>query len=197
MELSELLRSDPAFHNHDWTLGGFIDTRAEIKGSLVCDLPVIGGVADAPNHEKAIYCVGVGDVSLKREIITELLRKKCRFVPIHPKCSISSDAVIGSSVLQHNVSVSVGAKVGNFVYLDSSCTIGHHVTIGDYSHIGRGVFIGGRSILEESVTVHPGALIANDIRVGKGATIGLGSVILRDVPEGAIVIGNPGRLIKG
>lgn len=196
MELIDLLRSDHAFHHHHWTVGGFIDTRSEKKGQLVCGAPVIGGVEEAPFHEKAIYCIAVGDVHLKKQLVEELVAKSCRFVSIRTRCSVGSDSEIGNAVLQQNVTISVKVKVGDYVYLDSNSTVGHEVTIGNYSHIGRGVFIGGRSVIGELVTIHPGAMIANDITIGNGAIIGLGSVVLRDVPEGATVMGNPGRIIK-
>lgn len=53
-----------------------------------------------------------------------------------------------------------------------------HVEVGEGSHIGIGV-----SIIQ-------------GIKIGKWCTIGAGAVIIKDVPDGATVVGNPGKIIK-
>ena len=159
-------------------------------------VPVIGGVEDAPTHAKAIYCSAIGDMALKKQLVSALIAKGCRFVPIVTKCNIGEGSNFGSTVIQLNASISAFVKIGDHVYLDTNCAIGHDVNIGNYSHIGRGVFIGGRTMIGSEVMIHAGAHIASDIKVGNNVTIGLGSVVLRDVPDGATVLGNPARIIK-
>ena len=44
--------------------------------------------------------------------------------------------------------------------------------------------------------IGPGVTITGDITIGDGATISAGSVVSRDVPAGALVAGNPGRVIQ-
>lgn len=53
-----------------------------------------------------------------------------------------------------------------------------------------GIFIGDHSWLGVGVTV------LNNVRIGKGAVIGAGSVVTRDIPEGAIAVGNPARVVR-
>jgi maltose O-acetyltransferase len=53
---------------------------------------------------------------------------------------------------------------------------------GRHVHIGRNVWIGG------------GAIILPGVRIGDDAVIGAGSVVTRDVPAGAIALGNPARI---
>jgi acetyltransferase-like isoleucine patch superfamily enzyme len=51
-------------------------------------------------------------------------------------------------------------------------------------------------IIEDDVWIGSSAIIMPGIRIGQGAVIGAGSVITKDVPSRAIIIGNPGRVLK-
>lgn len=73
--------------------------------------------------------------------------------------------------------------------LGEYCTIHQRVTIGP-SGSERGPWIGDR------VWVGPHARVEGSYSVGSGATIGAGTVIDQDVPESAVVIGNPGRIVN-
>lgn len=81
---------------------------------------------------------------------------------------ISPKAIIGKNVsLRQNTTI--GAK--GFYDADDSPVIGDDVTIG------------------------PNVCIIGPIRIGNGAVIGAGAVVVKDVPEYAIVVGNPARVL--
>jgi serine O-acetyltransferase len=85
---------------------------------------------------------------------------------------------------------------------------GMGVVIHKKARLGRRVFvspqvtIGGRSghpdvpVVEDDVYIGSGAKVLGPIRVGRGATIGANAVVLKDVPDGAIVAGVPARVIR-
>ena len=194
-ELLSLLHKDSA-HGREWVVVGFIDSRAELKGQIVAGIPVVGGVEDAPVHEMAIYCSAIGDPVVKKEIVSALVEKGAVFVPIRTQCEVGQRAHIGAAVLQLNATVSVDAFVDDHVYLDSGSVIGHDAHVGRYSHIGRNVFIGGRVEIGEGVVAHSCSVISQGLKIGEGATIGIGAVVMRDVPPGALMVGNPAKNIK-
>ena len=88
----------------------------------------------------------------------------------------------------------VGLVVNHETIIGANCTIRHCTTIGNkklsdgsYSrspHIGNNVEIGSNVV------------IIGPITVGDHAVIGAGSVVVKDVPEGAVVVGNPARVIR-
>lgn len=102
------------------------------------------------------------------------------------------------------IEIHPGARIGRRLFIDH----GAAVVIGETAEIGHDVLIyhqvtlGGVSserakrhpTLADRVVVGAGAAILGDILVGEEARIGAGSVVLRDVPARARVVGIPGRI---
>lgn len=80
------------------------------------------------------------------------------------------------------------------IVINSSATIGDNCTIGQFTTIGSGRR--RAATIGNNVFIGPGVSIIEDVRIGDGATIGAGAVVVRDVPPGATVAGNPARVIS-
>jgi UDP-3-O-[3-hydroxymyristoyl] glucosamine N-acyltransferase len=94
-------------------------------------------------------------------------------------------AVMGSTKLGRNV------KVDNLVH------IAHGVQIGENSLIIANAMIGGSTIIGKNVWFAPSASVLNKKTIADDAVIGLAAVVVKDVKQGEIIIGNPGKpLIK-
>ncbi len=79
--------------------------------------------------------------------------------------------------------------------------VAHDVRIGAFGNVGFNASILGHVIVGDNVNIAPHAIIANGTRekprhIGNGATIGVGAVVIRDVPDGAHVVGNPALPIR-
>lgn len=107
-------------------------------------------------------------------------------IEIHPGATIGRRLFIDHGM---------GVVVGETAVIGDDCVLYHHVTLG-----GTGKERGKRHpTLGCGVIVGAGAAVLGNIVVGEGARIGANSVVLRDVPPAATVVGIPGRvvLIKG
>jgi serine O-acetyltransferase len=104
------------------------------------------------------------------------------------------------------IEIHPGARIGQRLFLDHGMgiVIGETAEIGDDCLIYHGVTLGGTGketakrhpTLGNRVVVGAGAKILGNITVGDGARIGANSVVLRDVPPGATVVGIPGRIVE-
>ncbi|MCB0278498.1 MAG: UDP-3-O-(3-hydroxymyristoyl)glucosamine N-acyltransferase [Calditrichaeota bacterium] len=93
-------------------------------------------------------------------------------------------AVLGSTYISENV------KIDNLVH------IAHGVFIGKNSLIIANSMIAGSSKIGENVWVAPSVSILNQKIIEQNAIIGMGAVVIRDVQENQVVVGNPARELK-
>jgi serine acetyltransferase len=75
--------------------------------------------------------------------------------------------------------------------LGSGVVLRHNTTVGTRSDDGPAPVLGDR------VEIGTGAVVLGGIHIGDGAVVGANSVVLHDVPAGAIVAGNPARILGG
>lgn len=103
------------------------------------------------------------------------------------------------------IEIHPAAKIGQRVFIDH----GMGVVIGETTEIGndvllyQGVVLGGTSTAKEKrhptigdgVVIGSSALVIGNITLGNGSKVGAGSVVLEDVPNGATIVGVPGKIV--
>ncbi|MEN3013401.1 MAG: serine O-acetyltransferase [Endomicrobiia bacterium] len=105
------------------------------------------------------------------------------------------------------IEIHPGAKIGRRVFIDHGMgvVIGETAEIGDDVLMYQGVVLGGVSFSKgkrhptvgNNVIIGAGAILLGNIKIGDNARIGAGSVVVKDVPNGATVVGVPGRISLG
>lgn len=104
------------------------------------------------------------------------------------------------------IEIHPAAEIGRGVFIDHGMgvVIGETAVIGEGCLIYKGVVLGGTTTekikrhptLGKKVTVGSNACILGNIVIGDGARIGSGSVVVKDVPPHATVVGVPGKIIE-
>jgi serine O-acetyltransferase len=104
------------------------------------------------------------------------------------------------------IEIHPGAQIGRRFFIDHGMgvVIGETAVIGDDCTLYHGVTLGGTTwekgkrhpTLLDDVVVGAGAKVLGPIEIGRGARIGSNAVVVKSVPEGATVVGVPGRLIE-
>ena len=124
---------------------------------------------------------------------------------IEPGAIIRDKVTIGNNaVIMMGSVINIGAVIGDNTMIDMGAVLGGRATVGKNCHIGAGAVLAGvveppsakPVIIEDGVLVGANAVIIEGVRIGMGAVVGAGAVVLEDVPAGAVVTGNPARVIK-
>jgi putative colanic acid biosynthesis acetyltransferase WcaB len=101
------------------------------------------------------------------------------------------DTAIGSNLkLQHGHALVVNHKT----IIGANCTLRHSTTIGNKKLADNSYSCSPR--IGNNVDIGSNVVILGAIRIGDNAVIGAGAVVVKDVPDGAVVAGNPARVIR-
>ena len=139
--------------------------------------------------------IAVGN-NLVRKNISEKYALKSP-VLIHPKSIVASSVSIGEgSVVMAAAIINPDVVVAKHCIVNTGAIIEHDCVLEDFVHLSPNVALAGNVKICEGTHIGIGSCVIQGIQIGKWVTIGAGAVIIKDVPDYAVVVGNPGRIIK-
>jgi sugar O-acyltransferase (sialic acid O-acetyltransferase NeuD family) len=191
--VASLAESDEAF-GVDWSLKGFLDDRYITLKNGKSYLPVVGSPMTYKYQRGEIIVAALGDPHLRESYTRALDAQGADFMNLTPDLHRSWGVTIaGGGIFERNTVIGADSHLGRFVIMHAFSVVGHDVSIEDFTTIGSFVFIGGHVQIGSHVMIYPHVSILPGVKIGRGARIGAGSVVMRDVPEGVTVMGNPAK----
>jgi sugar O-acyltransferase (sialic acid O-acetyltransferase NeuD family) len=115
---------------------------------------------------------------------------------IHPNSVFEEGAIFcASTILQANARVGRFLHANMFSYIAHDCVLGDFVTLAPRVSCNGNVVIGDHAYIGTSAMIKQGTK-KNPIYIGRSSIVGMGAVVTKDVPDFAVVVGNPARVIR-
>lgn len=116
---------------------------------------------------------------------------------LHKSASISSRSSLGlGTVVMANTVINANVNIGEHCIINSGAVIEHDCVLNNFVHISPNSSLAGEVEVREGAHIGIGASVLQGIKIGKWAVIGAGAVVIRDVPDFAVVVGAPAKIIK-
>lgn len=182
-------------------LAGHLDDDPALHGRTVDGVPVLGGTERVRELKDASFVVCVGsprDYASRARIVARLGLPEERYTTVvHPTAAVSASSVLGpGTVLLAHTVLTAAVTVGRHVAVMPQTVLTHDDVLGDFATLASGVRLGGTVRIGTGAYLGAGAMVREGTEVGAWSLVGMGSVLLADVPPGEVWAGSPARPLR-
>jgi sugar O-acyltransferase (sialic acid O-acetyltransferase NeuD family) len=183
---------DILLENKEFDIEGVLDNNPKLES--IFNIAVFN-TSKLNSSENKQLIITIGDNQIRKKIANSLAVSYLK--AIHPKSIISSFAKINEgTVVMAGAIINPNAVIGKHCIINSGAVIEHDCTIDNFAHISPNATLAGGVIVGEGSHIGINASVIQNIKIGKWVIIGAGAVIINDIPDFAVVVGNPGKIIK-
>ncbi len=167
---------------------------------IVDDNPVAKQVLGIPVIESSQHSnfkqvvLTIGDNASRRKIVAKI--NEAHFpilvhqsVQKYPSVSLGK----GTQILPGAV-IDADVTIEDFCIINNHATLSHNVRVENFCHIAINAVISGGVQIGEGTLIGAGSIILPELKIGKWVTVGAGTVITKDIPDYAVVYGNPAKI---
>lgn len=177
-----------------------LDDDEQRRGTSIGGAEVVGGLADVKRYDDRAVVVCAGRGAVRRQLVGRLsglgVTDDSYAAVVHPSVSVPPSCRVGAgSILLAGVVLTADVHVGRHVVLMPHVTLTHDDVVEDYATLAAGVALGGGVRVCEAAYLGMRAGVRERLTVGVGATLGMGSVLLRDLPADETWAGLPAEPI--
>jgi sugar O-acyltransferase (sialic acid O-acetyltransferase NeuD family) len=180
---------------------GFLDADPSLTGQIISGLEVLGPVNllhKLKSQKVKGAIVGIGDNNARLRYAKLVMEQGLELInAIHPSAVVSQTAILGRNiVIAPGAVVGTDARIADSVIVNTSAVIDHECEICQGTHICPAAALAGRVRIGVATFVGLGSRIIQCLKIGDGCVIGAGAVVIRDVEDGATVVGVPARVLE-
>ena len=186
--------------NNEFDILGYLDDNESLWGEIVYGTIVLGGTDLIETFDDDVYFIsGIGsqeNFKNKPNIINKWGKETNKFATvIHPSAILSSSSKIGKGVIIYpNVTIGPDVIIGNFVQILPNTVISHHSIIDNYSIINGSCLLAGWVHVHENCYLGGSTSIIQKVNIGEKTLIGMGSLVLNDIPKNSKAYGRPANV---
>ena len=171
---------------------GIIDDNPETD--KIFNIPVIKTPETNFFHNKSII-ISIGNNEIRKKVANRF--SAIYLVAIHPNTTLGFNVSIDEgTVIMAGTIINSDVSIGRHCIINSNAVVEHDCYLENFVHISPSASLAGNVFVGEGSHVGIGAVIIQGVKIGKWVTVGAGAVILKDVPDFAVIVGNPGKIIK-
>jgi sugar O-acyltransferase (sialic acid O-acetyltransferase NeuD family) len=175
---------------------GFFDDDPELSGRLVCGVPVFGPVGEFGRLERSRAVIAIGNAAIRRRMAESFPEAEWLRV-VHASSWVDVRAEVGpGSVVCAGAVVQPDSVLGRHSIVNTGATVDHDCRIGNYAHVCPGAHLGGNVHVGSGAWIGIGSQVIQGVAIGANAVVGAGSTVLCDVPDNAVVVGSPARILR-
>lgn len=182
--------------HREFELMGFVDDGVSV-GTIVNDLPVLGGVEWLIDQENLAVVLAIGSPKVKQIIYNRIKSGSFQFPNIiHPNSRVHDPKFVKmgiGNIITDACIITTNVNIGNFNLLNLACTVGHDTQVGDFCSIMPTVSVSGGATIRNNVYVGTGAKLIKATTLNDSCTVGAGAVVNTDIPEGKTFAGVPAK----
>jgi len=154
----------------------------------------IGRISDLNSIDATHYIIAVGSAQDRLTIFKKIQTDLQAATLIHPSVAAGFGCSFGEgTAILGGTRISPECTIGNHVYVSHGVLIGHETKIGDFCSVFPGATIAGNVSLGLAATAGSSCTVIEKTLVNDYAFIAAGSVVIREVPSGAKVMGVPAK----
>jgi len=144
------------------------------------------------------FVLGIGDNKIRQKVADLIVTKKKSLLNvIHPSAIISNYATFGTgNFFAANVVVNALAKIADHCILNTGCIVEHECVVESGAHIAPGAVLAGNVMVGEDSFIGANSVVKQGVTIGRGVTVGAGSVVIKNIPDNEIWVGNPANKLK-
>ena len=156
-----------------------------------------------PEHRNRFVSVAIADSRVREKLVNRCAENGFEFVSIVDATHIRFENVtVGEgAIFCANTMVTGDAEIGRHFHCNIYSYVAHDCRIGDFVTFAPRVSCNGRVEIDDFAYIGTGAVLkqgahGKPLRIGRGAVVGMGAVVLKDVGDGEVVVGNPAKVIR-
>jgi acetyltransferase EpsM len=188
--------------DREWEFAGYLNDRINTDGTIE-SYPVLGKLSDWMKlADKGYFFINtiyrIDGQQQRIDLFEGMHVPDERLATfIHPFAFVAPNACLGpGTVVMPHASISSAASIAKACLVMVGATILHNAKIGSYCHFAAQCCVGSFVNIADGVHIGLNATTRESISIGKNSTLGMGSMLTRDMGDYEVWAGNPARFLR-